>query len=146
MASHRIVELWSADLMPGWDGLYRSDGSARVVDVGGGARPDWFDLGPAIDLDALLAEDPENVTAIDIYRGADIKIPDGSGYVCCGEGAHGSEGFFARLDAEPSLVWIVAVTDSNPFEEVAIDGSMATFTNTVGNAITVDLDSPDFGS
>ena len=140
----KIVQLWAEGLAPGWDGLFRADGSARSVELGGGARLDWFDLGPPLDLDALLGEDPGNVVSIDILRGVDVSIPDGSGYVCGGDGAHGSEGFFVRLDKDRNLIWIVMLTDSNPFEKVEVSGRLARLTNNLGNTVTVNLDHPDF--
>ncbi|MCI4066075.1 hypothetical protein MRQ36_27425 [Micromonospora sp. R77] len=140
----RILRLWSKGLAPGWDGLYRADGSARVVELSGGARLDGFELGPSLDLDAMLEEGPGRLTDVDILRGADVLLPDDSGYVCGGDGAHGSEGFFARLDKDRNLVWIVALTDSNPFEKAEVRGSLATFTNNLGNSVTIDLDHPDF--
>ena len=110
---------------------------------GGGARLDRFDLGPPLDLDALLDEDPDNLTHADIHPGADVPLSDGSGYVCGGDGAHGS-GFFARLDTHRNLVWIVTLSDSNPFETAQVRGSLATFTNNLGNSVTIDLDLPDY--
>jgi hypothetical protein len=141
----RIVQLWADGIAPGWNGLYRADGSARAVELSGGATLRGFALGPPIDLEAMLDEDPDNVTRIDVLRGADVPIPDGSGYVCGGDGAHGSAGFFARLDRNRNLIWIVALTDSNPFEKAEVRGSRATFTNNLGNSLAVDLDHPDFG-
>jgi hypothetical protein len=140
----KIVQLWAKGLAPAWDGLYRADGSARAVNMGGGAKLDGFGLGPPLDLDALLDEDPDNLTFIDIHRCAYIPIPNGSGYVCGGEGSHGSEGFFARLDRDRNLVWIVALRDSNPFENAHVNGPLATFTNNHGNSVTIDLDHPDY--
>jgi hypothetical protein len=134
----RITELWLAGTAPARDGLYRVDGLATAVDVDG-PELSWFDLGPPLDLDDVLA-DPDHVMKIDIF--AEAELPDGS--VVCGDGAHGSEGFFARLDADGALVWIVPLGDSNPFMKVKIDGATATFTNNLDNSITVDLDSPQF--
>lgn len=139
-----IVELWAEGLAPGSDGLYRADGSARAVELSGGARLDGFELGPPLDLDAMLKEEADNLTHVDILRGADVPLPDGSGYVCGGDGAHGSEGFFARLDTDRNLMWIVALTDSNPFEKAEVRGSLVRFTNNLGNSVTVDLDHPEF--
>ncbi|MFE4752556.1 hypothetical protein ACFRIB_20150 [Streptomyces mirabilis] len=139
----RITDLWRAGVAPARDGLYRADGSSRDVEVDG-ARLSWFDLGAPLDLDALLAEDPDNVTEIDIHPQGFAELPDGSGRVCCGEGAHGSEGFFARLDPGEHLVWIVSLRHSNPFERVTVDGTRAIFTNNLGNTVTVDLASPEF--
>ncbi|HEY9368797.1 MAG TPA: hypothetical protein VIU94_10200 [Streptomyces sp.] len=137
---NRIAELWAAGTAPGWDGLYRADGSARAVVVDD-ARLSRFDLGPPLDLDALLAEDPEWLAEIDITD--EVELPDGSGHLCAGQGAHGSQGFFARLDPERNLVWLVSLGDSNPFVRVTVDGTTAKFTNNLGNSITVDLTTPD---
>lgn len=80
----KIVQLWAEGLAPGWDGLYRADGSARAVELSGGARLDRFELGPPLDLDAMLKEEADNLTHVDILRGADVPLPDDSGYVCGG--------------------------------------------------------------
>jgi hypothetical protein len=56
----------------------------------------------------------------------------------------GSEGFIARLDKDRNLMWIVALTDSNPFEKAEVRGLLATFTNNPDNSVTVNLDHPDF--
>lgn len=125
------------------DGLYRADGSARAVDLLGGSRLDAFELGPPLDLDTMLGEDRDNVTSI-CTMPPEVPIPDGSGYVCGGDGAHGSEGFFARLDKDRNLIWIVALLWSNPFEKAEVRGSKATFTNNLDYSVTVNLDHPDF--
>ncbi|MCW2873006.1 hypothetical protein [Actinacidiphila oryziradicis] len=138
---NRIIELWLAGEAPAWDGLYRADGSARAVEIDS-PRLSWFDLGAPLDVYALLTEDPGYVIEFDVC--AEAELPDGSGYVCCGDGSLGSNGFFARLDTGKNLVWVVSLFDSNPFERVTVEGSMATFTNNLGNSVTVDLASPDF--
>ncbi len=137
----RIAELWLAGTLPVRDGLYRVDGSARSAEVDGPALS-WFDLGPPLDLDAILADDPDYVTDLDIS--AQAELPDGSGYVCCGEGALGSEGFFARLDPGMNLIWVVSLGDSNPFRRVIVNGSHVTFINNLENELTLDLASPDY--
>jgi hypothetical protein len=142
MAS-RITELWLAGVAPAWHGLYRADGSARAVEVDGPALS-RFGLGEPIDLDGLLVEDPGNVTAIDIHPLGLVTLPDGSGYVCCGDGSHGSAGFFGRLDPGRNLVWVVSLGDSNPFTGATVEGARARFTNNLGNSLAVDLASPDF--
>ncbi|HET9142009.1 hypothetical protein [Actinophytocola sp.] len=83
----RVVQLWGDGLVPVWDGIYRADGSARVVELGGGTRLERLTLGPSLDLEAMLSTDPDNVTHIDVVRGADVPVPDGSGHVCLGEGS-----------------------------------------------------------
>ncbi|MCX2183868.1 hypothetical protein KV205_25535 [Streptomyces sp. SKN60] len=139
----RITDLWRAGLAPARSGLYRADGSAREAATDGAALS-WFELGAPLDLDALLAEDPEGVTQIDIHRRCFAKLPDASGYVCGGDGAHGSEGFAARLDTDRNLVWVVFMADSNPFERVATRGTTAVFFNNLGNSLAIDLTHHDF--
>jgi hypothetical protein len=94
------------------------------------------------DLEALLAADPEWVTCIDIT--VEKELPDGSGYLCCGEASHGSEGFFGRLDRNKNLVRVY-LQDSNPFIEAVLDTTHATVTSSSEVSITVDLTSPEFG-
>ncbi|MCX4763329.1 hypothetical protein OG562_20615 [Streptomyces sp. NBC_01275] len=139
----RIVELWLAQERPAVDGLFRADGSARVVEVDG-PELSWFDVAEPFDLDALLADDPECLTRADIHPQGLAELPDGSGYMCCGDGSLGSEGFFARLDQDENLVWVVSLLESNPFERAEVHGSLATFTNNLGNSLTIDLTNPDF--
>lgn len=143
MGTGRIAELWQTYQAPGWDGLYRRDGSAREAEVDGPGLA-WLDLGARFDVDALLERDPENVSSVDPDPRTLVELPDGSGYVCGGASDVGSEGFFARLDRHRQLVWLVFLSDSNPFERTTVEGSLATFTNNLGNAITIDLDDPDF--
>jgi hypothetical protein len=137
----RIIELWRAGKVPAWNGMYRADDSARAVDVGGSRLP-WFELGEPLDVAALLDDDPPPVYEYDIH--CEAELPDGGGYVCCGEGALGADGFFARLDADRNLVWVVALDDANPLERLTVDGCVVTFTNNLGRSLTVDLTAPDF--
>lgn len=139
----RITDLWPAGQAPCRSGLYRADGSAREVETDGAALS-WFELGAPLDLDALLEEDPEGVTEIDIHRRCFADLPDASGYVCGGDGALGSDGFVARLDADRNLVWVVFMADSNPFERVELHGTTAVFFNNLGNSIAIDLTHHDF--
>jgi hypothetical protein len=132
----RIIDLWRRSEAPGWSGVYRANDDARAIDVDGAALS-CFRVGEPFDLAERLAADPDEVSYI--YETAEASLPDGSGRVCCGEAAHGSEGFFARLDAEGELVWLVFLRDGNPFCEIAVDGSRVTFTNNLGNGVTVDL-------
>ncbi|HET9138762.1 hypothetical protein [Actinophytocola sp.] len=139
-----IVQLWEDGATPAWDGIYWANGSARSVELVGEARLERLALGPPLDLEAMLSNDPDNLTHVDVVHGADVPIPDGSGYVCGGEGSHGSAGFFARLDRDRNLMWIVSLSCSNPFEAADVRDSHATFTNNLGYSLTIDLDDPDF--
>ncbi|MFF0482746.1 hypothetical protein [Streptomyces sp. NPDC004435] len=138
-----IVDLWESGEVPDRDALYRADGVVREVHVDSAALS-GFGLGAPLDLDELLRDDPDGLAAYDIHRGCWAELPDGSGFVCGGGGAHGSEGFVARLDADRRLVWVVRMGDSNPFERVELDGMTARFLNNLGNAIEIDLTAPDF--
>jgi hypothetical protein len=140
-----ITELWPAGDAPAWDGLYWADGSARVAEVDGPGLS-RFRLGAPRDLAALLAGDPGNLTAIAVHPRGVVELPDGSGRVCCGDGSLGSEGFFARLDADGNLVWPVSLGESGPFVRAEVAGSSATFINNLGNAFTLDLAAPEFAA
>lgn len=121
-----ITTLWSSARLPIEDGLYFADERGlRLVES--------FDLGE------LLAEDPEWLTSIDITR--EFCVP--GGYACAGEGSHGSEGFFARLDENHSLIWVCYLAESNPFDELTVEASTLTATSTSGLSITLSLDDPD---
>lgn len=64
--------------------------------------------------------------------------------MCCGEGSYGSEGFFGRLDHHKNLLWVVYIEGSNPFVDVSVGGTAATFISSSGVSITVDLETPEF--
>jgi hypothetical protein len=132
-----IVALWREGRLPIEDGVFFADGRSYAVEVADGRLVVVEEL----DLAEVLAEDPDWVTSIDITR--ETPLPDG--LLCAGEGSHGSEGFFARLDAARGLVWVCYLSESNPFSEVAVDGGTATVTSTSGVAVTVDLDAPVSG-
>lgn len=82
------------------------------------------------------------MTVIDLCHEAELD--DGSGYMCCGDGALGADGFFARLDRDRNILWVVFMTGSNPFERIALDGSVVHVVNNLGNSVTVDLTRPEF--
>jgi hypothetical protein len=84
-----------------------------------------------------LSVDPERRTVIDMTV---VKaLPDGSGYLCAGEGSYGSEGFFGRLGQDRNLVWVVYLEESNPFVDAVVDdGRRAKFTSSSGVSIAVE--------
>lgn len=131
-----IIDLWERGTAPAIDGLYRADGSAYSVDLDGPGLS-RFELGLPIDLDVLLVSDPEDVIEIDVST--EVTLLDGSGFLCCGEGALGSEGFFARLDQVRGLVWVFSSRKSNPFYRIDLNAQYATFVNNHGNSVMVDL-------
>jgi hypothetical protein len=85
-----IVTLWRDGHLPIQDAVFFADGRSYAVDVEGTGLV----VVEEFDLAETLAEDPDWVTSIDITR----EIPLADGFVVAGEGSHGSEGFFARLD------------------------------------------------
>ncbi|MDX3076073.1 hypothetical protein ACIP98_02875 [Streptomyces sp. NPDC088354] len=140
-----INELWLAGKVPARDGLYRADGTVLGVDIDG-PRLSAFRIGEPFDVAALLAGEPGLATSVDPHPAGTAELPDGTGYVCCGDGTHCSEGFFARLDSDGNLVWVVALGQSKPFVRAEARGTHATFTNSLGHALTVDLTAPAFAT
>jgi hypothetical protein len=134
-----IVDLWAAGRVPIEDGVFFADGRSYAVEVVDGR----LDAVAELDLAAMLADDPDWLAAIDVT--GEQEIPDGAGHVCVGEGSHGSEGFFARLDAARRLVWVCHLSGSNPFAGLEVAAGTATVTSTSGLRVTVDLDSPVTG-
>ena len=95
-------------------------------------------------LEKFLARHPDMVTSIDVTL--EKLLPPGVGYLCCGEGSYGSEGFFGQLDQHRNLVWVVYLEASNPFVGVSMSNTSATFMSSAGASITVDLRAPEFNS
>ena len=129
-----ISDLWRDGRLPIEDGVFFADGRSYAVDVAGSA----LRVVEEVDLAELLAEDPDWLTSIDITR----ESPAPGGFVCAGEGSHGSEGFFARLDADRNLVWVCYLSESNPFDSLTVTDVALTAVSTSGVTITVDLDTP----
>ena len=138
-----IQRLWLADSLPVQDGLYRADGAAYDVQVDASAEGGLKILAP-FSLEKFLARHPDMVTSIDVTL--EKPLPPGVGYLCCGEGSYGSEGFFGRLDQHRNLVWVVYLEASNPFVGVSMSNTSATFMSSAGASITVDLRAPEFNS
>jgi len=133
-----IANLWAAGCLPIKSALYRADGMARAVRIEPG-HPGRLELLEIFSVESLLAADPEYVTHIDVTL--ERVLPDDSGYLICGEGSYGSEGFFGRLDSDKRLVWVVYLEDDNPFVDVVVESSFAIFTSNLGLAVGVDLQS-----
>ncbi|MFD7450960.1 hypothetical protein [Kitasatospora sp. NPDC059827] len=138
----RIVELWRSGEVPVECGLFRADGTSREADCESPTLANYV-LGEPLDLDALLADDPDWTTSPAVW--AEVELPGRAGYLCSGGGSHGSDGFFARLDADQNLVWVVHLL-SNEFVRIDVDWPRATFTNNWGNTLTIDLTDPDYAA
>ncbi|MFI0423995.1 hypothetical protein [Spongiactinospora sp. 9N601] len=143
MSISRIERMWAEGKLPIHDGLYRADGSSWTIGIDVSARPSIDLLGP-FDLESFLDADPDYMAAIDIT--IEKEIPGGSGFMCAGEGSHGSEGFFARLDRRRRLIWVVYLEFSNPFIEMVIDERVALVPSSSGLCISVDLTYPEFSN
>lgn len=140
MSVSDISTLWNNGKLPVRDALHFARGYSYSVRLNA-AIPGGIELLEAFDLNDLLNTDPERLTSIDITR--EIKISDGAGYLCCGEGSYGSEGFFARLDDRKILTWVVYLEESNPFVDILLDDTKATFNSSSNVSITLDTERPD---
>lgn len=138
-----IERLWLAGSLPIQDGLYRADGSAYGVQVDSSVEGGLKILGP-FGLEGFLSRHPDMVTSIDITL--EKPLPHWMGYLCCGEGSYGSEGFFGQLDEQKNLVWVVYLENSSPFVDVSVSNDTATFTSSAGTLIAVNLGAREFGT
>jgi hypothetical protein len=137
-----IVDLWLAGTLPIHSALYRADGTAITVRFEPSA-PGGLSLLEPFPFEAAMRADPDYVSQIDIT--VQQELPDGTGYLVCGEGSYGSDGFFGRLGATKSLIWVVYLENCNPFVSVAVESTLAIFTSSSDVVITVDLEAPGFG-
>ncbi|MDF6018606.1 hypothetical protein [Streptomyces sp. JH34] len=142
-----IERLWAAGEFPVRDGLYRPDDTGLEVHVEGpgayhpdAGQPIPFRLGAR--LDVAEAVGAEGSTEVD----ADFEspLPDGSGWMAGGGSGMGDIGYLARLGADRSLLWVLAMWSSNPFVGVRHEGTRAVFTNDWGNLLHLDLTEPAF--
>lgn len=125
--------------VPHIDGLFQVDGTVRRVGYDG-PRLSRFEVG--LPFVPTWREHPDGLVDIDWADRA--AMPAGQGYVCCGAGPMGADGFFARLDPDGVPVWVVFLTDSNPFLQARTDGAVATFTNNLQRSLVIDLKLPYF--
>jgi hypothetical protein len=139
--STSIVDLWLTGTLPIRSALYRADGAAITVRFEPSAPGGLLLLEP-FSFEAAMRADPDCVSRIDIT--VQQELPGGAGYLVCGEGSYGSDGFFGRLDAAKRLVWVVFLEKCNPFVSATVESTLAIFTSSSGVAIVVDLEAPDF--
>lgn len=142
-----ITGLWMRGEIPDRSGLYRADDTARALHVPGPGG--WHPVaGQPIDLGLGRPIDPARAVAVDGTHEVDTTfesmLPDSSGWVVGGEGRRSSVGYLARLCADRTLVWAALMLNSNPFVGVRFEGATAVFLNDRRNALTIDLDGPDF--
>jgi hypothetical protein len=127
--------------VPCVEGFYRADGTVRRIDYDG-PQLSRFMLGPAFI--SQWEHDPDALVEIDWADRALLASDAGS--VCCGEGPMGADGFFARLDPDGVPIWVVFMTNSNPFMHVHVEGLVAAFTNNLDRSVVIDLRLPDFAA
>ena len=137
-----LEKLWSTGRLPIRDGLYTSSGDAYSVQISDMA-PGGLEILEKFDLDSMVEADPDWLTSIDITR--EMEIDGGTCRLLAGEGSHGSEGFFARVDSCNNLKWVVYLEESNPFVDINISGNKAIFCSSSGVVIAVDIDRPERG-
>ncbi|MEU3560661.1 hypothetical protein [Kitasatospora sp. NPDC006786] len=131
-----VVELWAKSEIPAYGGLFRADGTAREVFFDGPGSL-HLELGEPFEV-----EEPRYEHEIDVD--GEAELPDGRGFVCCGSGGMGDEGFLARLDGRRRLVWVLTSTEGNPFLRVSVEWPLAHFVNDWGTVLTLDLTDPDY--
>lgn len=132
-----ISRLWADREVPAREGLYLADGRAWSVVLDASALGS-LTIAEPFDVDALLEEDPEFTTSTDTTY-MTVEISPTEGYLCCGEGSHGSEGYLAKLDPAKRLVWVVYLAASNPFMEIEVRENVARFLSSSGVTICVDV-------
>ncbi|GGU51507.1 hypothetical protein GCM10010211_15240 [Streptomyces albospinus] len=133
-----IQRLWADYRLPILDALHFADGRSFEVEIDPDV-PSGMRVQEQFDLEEVLAEDPDWTTRVDGLR--TVPLGDG-GVLWGGDGATGSNGFFARLHADLTLVWVIFFQVSNPFCDIRLSGTTAEFRSTSGVAITVDIDDP----
>ena len=120
----RIQKLWQDGTLPIEDSVHFTDGRSNAVEIAASALQSTGQVEPATDW----------LTAIHITR----ESPAPHGFVCAGNGSHGSEGFFARPDADRSLIWVRYLSESNPINKLTVLGHQLTVISTSGVTITVE--------
>lgn len=135
-----IASLWNAEQLPIRDALHVHDGRSYSVALDR-SKDSGLEITGRFSLDDFLHEDPDFLA--DIMTTQKIATSFQPGFLCCGEGSHGSDGFFARLNNNEDLVWVAFFEDSNPFRQISQHQEQATFTSTSGVTVTVHLDEPE---
>lgn len=136
-----ISTLWANRNLPIRDGLYYADGRSYELTQDASA-PLGIEIGPAFDLDSFLRAEPDWVTSIDVLKS--VQINEAEGYLHCGEGSYGSEGFIAKTDGAGGLLWAVYMEYSNPFHEIKIVENLAIFRSTSGVLISAAAQGESF--
>lgn len=133
-----ITNLWNAGRLPIKDGLYFSDGKSFFIKLKNDGKI-FIDSLTECDLDSFHMSDPEWVTVIDVTKIERLATGE---YFCGGEGANGSEGFFALLDSDKNLLWVTYFEELNPFFDFSVQKNKVKVKSTSGIIFDVDIDNP----
>lgn len=140
---NQVLALWAERLVVARQGVYFRDGSARLLVDEGPAAGGGVRLGEPFDVDAVLEADEDFTTSVDAVLVE--AVHPGSGRVLQGgECDHGSEGYFALLNPDRTLLWIAFFENSNPFTVIDVHKDVATVSSSNGKDVTVRLDTTDF--
>ncbi|MGW2375455.1 MULTISPECIES: hypothetical protein [Kitasatospora] len=138
-----VLEWWARGEVLAFDCLFRADGTAREADFDGSEHL-RLELGEPVDVAELAAGPPWDAGSAGIN--SETELPDGRGYLLCGDGGLGHLGFIGRLGPDRELVWLLTTSTGNPFVRATVDWPLATFVNDWGTAVTLDLTDPDFAA
>ncbi|WP_326656408.1 hypothetical protein [Streptomyces sp. NBC_00385] len=137
-----IEQLWENYQLPIRNALHFSRGASFKIELSP-ADSAGYKILEEFDLESDLSLNPDWVSDID---GLCSVVLDGGDLLWAGEGSYGSEGFVARLNREKSLIWTVFLEESNPFQEIHLQGSTACFVSTSGVRLRVNIDNPLLGA
>ncbi|GAA1613994.1 hypothetical protein [Actinoplanes couchii] len=139
-----VTTLWSRGEAP-CDGIYWPDDTGREFDTDG-TKLTRVTFGGPIDVLRQARENPDDTMKVDHST---VELPDGR-HLRYGEGPLGSDGMFALVEPDGTLVFVVALTDSNPFEKATVDGHKVYLSNNHRNSnnerntLEIDLSDPRF--
>ena len=111
-----ITDLWNQQQLPIRTGIYFANGDSRQIEIRKTLRGDSFiKAGGEFDIRSWLRRHPDELTNIDIVYEAELTE---GGWLFCGEGSYGSEGFFGLLGPDRNLNWVAYMENSNPIVQV----------------------------
>ncbi|MFI7368158.1 hypothetical protein ACIBO4_39060 [Streptomyces sp. NPDC050149] len=137
-----IEQLWENCQLPIRNALHFRSGVSFEIEISP-ADSAGYKILEEFDLESDLSLNPDWVSDID---GLYSVALDGGDLLWAGEGSYGSEGFAARLNREKSLIWTVFLEESNPFQEIHLQGDIACFVSTSGVRLRVNINNPLLGA
>jgi len=136
-----IISLWENETLPIKDGLYFADGRSYEAIINSTTAA-GYEIANPINLDLFIEEDSECISSFDTTK--IVQLPGKNGFLCCGEGSFGSEGFFAHLASNKSLLWVFYFEYSNPFVEIQLaEEGEANFLTSNGTSLKVKIANPE---